>query len=321
MRKLLTFLIALSANVVAVVSPASAQLAGGLMFPGPGSPAASGGGGYTGPGDVVSGASFWAGLRAYNLAYATANGNLADIVDTATGAASCTIKAKTNGDADLSSLLCVGGTVSVTTFCTVTHPSGCSVTKLYDQISTHDLVQTTLAVMPQLVLGSVTGLGSTRPALSFTAANSPVLQSLASLTVAQPLFTSHAAKNVATGGQASFLFDGASLQGGYDHGGSDNFFLFSGASVVSATVTDSAWHALENTYNNASSEILVDGVSTTGSLGNSTGFNGLVSLGPTGPQALGGNVVELGIWPPAAATSFAANKATLSSNKHSYWGF
>jgi hypothetical protein len=45
MRKLLTFLIALSASVVAVVSPVSAQLAGGLMFPGPGTPAASGGGG------------------------------------------------------------------------------------------------------------------------------------------------------------------------------------------------------------------------------------------------------------------------------------
>jgi hypothetical protein len=42
MRKLPTFLIALGAIVFAVVAPASAQLAGGLMFPGPGMPAAAG---------------------------------------------------------------------------------------------------------------------------------------------------------------------------------------------------------------------------------------------------------------------------------------
>jgi hypothetical protein len=54
MRKLLTFLIALSANVAAVVSPVSAQLAGGLMFPGPGSPASSGGGGRTCTDDTAS---------------------------------------------------------------------------------------------------------------------------------------------------------------------------------------------------------------------------------------------------------------------------
>jgi hypothetical protein len=41
MRKLLTFLIALAA--IAVVSPVSAQLSGGLMFPGPG-PGRGGGG-------------------------------------------------------------------------------------------------------------------------------------------------------------------------------------------------------------------------------------------------------------------------------------
>jgi hypothetical protein len=45
MRKLLTLLNALASIVFAVHSPASAQLAGGLMFPGPGTPAASGGGG------------------------------------------------------------------------------------------------------------------------------------------------------------------------------------------------------------------------------------------------------------------------------------
>jgi hypothetical protein len=41
MRKLLTFLIALA--LISAVAPVNAQLSGGLMFPGPGAPAASGG--------------------------------------------------------------------------------------------------------------------------------------------------------------------------------------------------------------------------------------------------------------------------------------
>ena len=58
MRKLLTFLIALAAIVFAVVSPAFAQV-GGLMFPGPGH--GHGSTAYSGPGDIVSGASAWWG--------------------------------------------------------------------------------------------------------------------------------------------------------------------------------------------------------------------------------------------------------------------
>ena len=51
---------------------AQAQLAGGMMFPGPGTPASSGGGAYVGPGDsgIQPGAAAWIGLRAYSLAKA-----------------------------------------------------------------------------------------------------------------------------------------------------------------------------------------------------------------------------------------------------------
>jgi hypothetical protein len=67
MRKFLTFLIALSAIVLGVCSSTSAQagciIGGGIICV---SPAAS----YTGPGDVVSGAKAWYGLRAYSAATA-----------------------------------------------------------------------------------------------------------------------------------------------------------------------------------------------------------------------------------------------------------
>src|ERR1700686_2125767 len=79
MRKLLTLLIALAAIIFAVYSPASAQ----MTLTGAGSsklPAAIGGGGYTGPGDINGPAIFWGGLRAFSAAYAASLGPAVDIV-------------------------------------------------------------------------------------------------------------------------------------------------------------------------------------------------------------------------------------------------
>lgn len=58
------------ALALAFCAPISVALAQGGMQPGPGTPHTAGGGSYTGPGDVVSGAFYWVGLRAYNAAVA-----------------------------------------------------------------------------------------------------------------------------------------------------------------------------------------------------------------------------------------------------------
>jgi hypothetical protein len=55
---------------------------GGLSFPGPGPGHSSGGGGFTGPGDIVS-FNLWAGLHAYNAANAAALAPIVDQVDQA----------------------------------------------------------------------------------------------------------------------------------------------------------------------------------------------------------------------------------------------
>jgi hypothetical protein len=119
------------------------------------------GAGYQGPGDITSGAiAFYSAGRAYNAAYAAAQSPVADLVDTATGLATCTLNVGTNGFANLTAVVCPTGapTVSVTTFCTVTHV-GCSVTKLYDQTGTgNHVVQATLANMPALTFSAQNGL-------------------------------------------------------------------------------------------------------------------------------------------------------------------
>lgn len=58
--------------------------------------ASGGGGGYTGPGDIVSGASMWFGVRAYNAAYATANSKLIN-VERQSDSSTCDILAATGG--------------------------------------------------------------------------------------------------------------------------------------------------------------------------------------------------------------------------------
>ncbi len=163
--KLLTFLIALGAIVFAVVSPVKA---GSMMLMGVGSAphAAS----YQGPGDVFSTSPYawFSCARAYNGSYAASTGNLCDVVLTSGGAAACTIKAATNGFADLTGTYCAGS-VNLPTACA----AGCSVSKMYNQISpgTCDVVQATLASMPALLLNSTpTG---TLPAVQHRARSVP----------------------------------------------------------------------------------------------------------------------------------------------------
>jgi hypothetical protein len=97
---------------------ASAQLSGGLMFPGPGMPAASAS--YTGPIDI-NGAAFalWS-TRCSSNSY---TGNVADIWDSATGSTTETL------------LTCsVGGVLNQTIHSLATTcASGCKVKTLYDQ--------------------------------------------------------------------------------------------------------------------------------------------------------------------------------------------
>lgn len=89
---------------------------------------------YFGPGDVLSGATAFGGLRAYNAAYATGSNPAIDVVDSS-GTNLTTIHILSTGFID---------TAALTTFNTA-HGTP-SVTKLYDQTGNgNDATQTTVA--------------------------------------------------------------------------------------------------------------------------------------------------------------------------------
>ena len=282
-----------------------------------------GGGGFTGAGDVVSGALAWySPARAYNAAYATGTGNLADIVDTATGLAACTIKAKTNGFADLTSTVCPTGspTVSVTTFCTVTHAAGCSITKLYDQSGAAgcsgiscDATQSTLANMPKLTLSALNSL----PCLFGVSASSTQLLSPNINGQTQPI--SHSAVVERTSN-----FSAAGSYIGTTGGGTGMLSNFGtpantagwyAGTQQSASATDSAFHAIQTIFNGASSLAYIDG-SLTGpvNVGSDTmsGSHVIIANDPFG-DFLDGLVCEVGIW----GVGFSSGQYSgLNSNQH-----
>jgi hypothetical protein len=275
---------------------------------------ASGGGGYTGPGDVTS-FVVWGGLRAYSAAYAASLGNIAEITDTATGTTFCTVVSKSNGDADLTSLSCVGGTVSVTTFCTVTHPAGCSFHILYDQTGNgHNYTNATLANMPILVFS---GLGS-HPILQMTTS-----QNLATnvITQAQPLSMSMIAERTsgtsfgvilgATGSNPSVAFHGANLA-----------TLDAGSFSTDVAQTDNQWHSfqavLQDSVSANTSTLKVDSTSNTPASGPGTnGFSAQALAISNGSFPYAGNFLEGGV---AAGSISGGNQTTLCHQQFTYWG-
>jgi hypothetical protein len=207
---------------------------GGGMIGGCG---ATGGGGYTGPGDIVSGATHWYGLRAYNATYAAATGNIADLVAVTGGAAVCTLKAATDGTADMVGSYCAGTTVPLA--CAAASGGSCNVTKLYDQVGTSHLTQATLAAMPAFVTGSVTGLASNRPAMQFSGAQS--LGAASGGTTTQPLSFSSVAERIGTanGGVIGGI-NGNDSELRFGPSAANQAFVFAGGTPATRAASDSS---------------------------------------------------------------------------------
>jgi hypothetical protein len=131
---------------------------------------------YTGPGDVVSGAFAWYGLRGYTAAYSTGSNPVLDIVDQA-GANQLTVNILATGRLDVA---------SISAWVTANSVSTIKVKRMYDQTgNARHMNQATLANMPVL---NLTGFGSL-PAVVFTAANSHSLAT-SGFSGAQPLTAS-----------------------------------------------------------------------------------------------------------------------------------
>jgi hypothetical protein len=290
--------------------------------------------GYQGPGDVVSGAFIAASCaRAYNAAYAATQGPLCDIVDTATGLATCTINAGTNGFANVSSIQCptAAPTVSVATFCTVTHATGCSVTKMYDQSGANacsgavpcNVIQVILAQMPILTLSALNSL----PCSLFASSASTVLLNTGALASiqAQPFSTSQVVERTAnfTAANGWFGVSSSLIYSQFNNAANQVDIGASGQLNSSTNVTDNVFHAIQMVWGNnvaAASNIQTDSLTqVTGNAGTGSWGTGRINIGVDQySNFLTGYVCEFVAY-PAALTN--PQETSLNSNQHGTNGY
>lgn len=257
---------------------------------------------YTGPGDVVAGASVWYGLRAYNVAYAT-GGNSAGIVCLASSFTTCqTINILTTGAFDAA---------SASSFCT----TQCAVKSLTDQTGGgHPVVCASATVCPQLTFNCVGSL----PCITFVSGNTGL--ATAGLVTLGTTF-SYEAVAERTGN-----FTGVQGIGG-SAGNATNFVFWNVANEVglcatcfTATASDSTLHAFTTaTTGTAASFISVDNTITTGTNTCAGCTTTQIAFGNTNGFAMtAGVITEFGVWGGLTFTN-PTQAAAMCHNQRLYW--
>lgn len=291
--------------------PAQAQLA----LTGAGKASAAAPLGYTGPGDVLSGASAFWGLRGYNNAF---SGAVANICDVATGA-TC---ADATWAAGVLTLPTIGGSPCDNSGNT------CQVKTLYDQSgalacagsTACDLTNATAGRRPTLIVaGAANGCPSTAfPCMSFVRASQQCLFKASTYTQAQPFSGVFVGIRTGTTGSTNTAFIAGTPFLGW---AAANLLRITAGTVQTIAGNDSVWHAVQGIWSNSVGALSADGSTTTANNGTSAPSSSslIVGAGSTScaTNPLDGKLTEFGIWP----LDFTASIAALNTNAHSYWGF
>jgi hypothetical protein len=270
---------------------------------------------YTGPGDVVSGAAFWGGLRAYSRAKALAGAKAIQL---------CTAIACGGGTTEDEIVGTDGKMIFGTKALTCDNAGNqCYVGILYDQSGNgHDQPSPSGAVHPLFIVncvGSFPCMGMLHP-LGSTSAGVGVS--------ALPITISWIAQRTASfTTQMSIV----SFQNLSDHQPQDQFFPAANEIFLSAgtnqivSAADSTWHTEQSVYNNATTPgAILDGTATTlgGSPGSTAPANNAFCIGGAGSctNEINGaqHILEVGIWGSAFT---GPQGASMNTNQKTYWGF
>lgn len=296
---------ALASLLVPLAFSASAQV--GLPFPGPGT-AHTTTTSYQGPGDIVPSALFWVGLRAYNLT--NADGTHKSVALTRTSDShTCDLLIATAGNTLGTTTSCSTGGDNGTAIATWCNATTCKIDKFYDQSgNSRDFVSTNSANEARLNTSPIAAewFSATSPYCtsgSFAAAP----QSTASL-VAQ------ANTGIAPASLGAFVAYGNPSQVGWNS--TNTWFIYDG-SVVTATASDSAYHAIQAVFNGASSDAYIDGSSNTLNAGAGGSGSAAACIGATNSSNVNpiSNtfIREVGAWGSGFSSG---NKSSMNSNQH-----
>lgn len=256
---------------------------------------------FSGIGDVNSGAQFFYGTRAYNAAYATANGKLMNVTR-ASDSGTCDILASASTGGFGVTGNCSNGTnngVTASTFCNATT---CTTNTLYDSSGANNCTSapcpaTQATVADQFTL-TFNCAGTSLPCLTMNG-STDILNAASGGTAAQPMTIAAVAErtgNFTTAGQ--LVVSGASQAGMGWAASANTVSLFAGSNAT-ATASDSVLHSLIGVINNTTSSVVVDGTATTGTtstnLWTTTTCLGAQCSTATFPAT--GVLFEVGMWP------------------------
>ena len=277
---------------------------------------------YVGPGDINGTAfAFWS-TRCITNAY---SGNVMDVTDSATGNTLGTRLQCSSGvvSALVSGSACTFVTGNACSTLATTCATACNVRTLYDQsgqtncTTACDATQATNASRATLTQNCQNGK------ICLTHAAQIFLTPALSANSAQPLTGTLVADR--TGATASFKAamggSNANIQFGFANAINTAWLTTDAATTnLTATASDNAVHAIQTLLNGASSQLAIDGSTTTGAAGANgmaTGGGNLMGVGGCPCNAFTGQWFEGGWW----SGDKSANYATLNSNQHSYWNF
>jgi len=280
---------------------------------------------YSGPGDVISGAVAWYGLRAYSLAYATGNGKIVNVRLT-TNSHTCDILSTTGGNLGNTANCSTGGdnAQAAATFC----GANCAVVTWYDQSGANacsaaacDVTQSTAANQPALTFSCFGSL----PCVTF-AGGSVGLAKASSPTNATPVsFSDVSLITNACAGQCTILVsDSAAQYIGTSYltsGGTLKYVVYNnsscGLSASCRLASQSTLYANQYVSNGASSITNQNGTdSATFTLQTHPLANTLNLGNDTFAEAMIGSIGETGIWPAAFS---AGQRTNMCHNQKAYW--
>jgi hypothetical protein len=253
-------------------------------------------GSYVGPGDIVTGATAWWGLRAYSWG----------------GIGKNIIRLRRSGDnAQQDFATVAGGGLDLTAISTFKGSANLFVAILYDQTGNgRDAVQATAGSQPPFTLNVLGG----KPVIDTTTSQGILYAVLSS---AIPPATFSTVFQYQGSGDAGIMVDGGQIQFRGNYPSAGQVTVYSGGSI-NAAVSRDAWHASNSVFGSAA-DLYVDGTSlVSGSSGAGAGFNmSLLAFG-AGSQMMVGYMAEAGVWLKALSP---AQRNQLNTNQHTYWGF
>ncbi len=255
-----------------------------------------GGAAYVGPGDVVSGASAWWGLRAYSAA---SIGNNAVRLRRSSDNAEQDFPTIAGGGLDAAAITSFKGGAATLT-----------VRTLYDQTGNGNDAT--------IVGGTATfNISDLNSLPTFTCSNGLGTEFNASgPTIAnQPFTVSSVFIDDSSGGSFPVLFRSGA--------GCDIFVEISSVPTVrladggtfDASISASTWYALQAVFNNTSSTAYINGSGTNGSVAGTDGVGGTLRLWWNGLTA---RCTEMGVW---ASAFNGTEQSLIDNNQRSYWGF